>query len=349
MSLPATQPVSAERAANTYRAVQAVEPGRLVLTVLPIIEPGFGEVRVQVEVCGVCHTDAVTVEGAMPIEYPRVPGHEAVGRVDAVGDGVVGWTLGQRVGVGFLGGHCGTCVFCRHGNFVACVNQVNTGIHVDGGYAEMLVARASGLIAIPEELSSSEAAPLLCAGLTTFAALREGGARAGDLVAILGIGGLGHLAVQYARHMGFEVAAIARGEEKRALSLELGAHHFIDSTAGDPAEALLSLGGAKLVIATATNSDAMSALIPGLAPGGRMTIVGAGETPVAVNPVDLIFGQRSINGSLTGSSALAEDTVRFSVLQDIRARIEMVPLERAADGYARMMANEARFRIVLSM
>jgi propanol-preferring alcohol dehydrogenase len=347
---PTTSAAPTEAATVTsYRAVQVVAPGRLVLADLPIAEPRFGEVRVRVEACGICHTDAVTVEGAMPIEYPRVPGHEAVGRIDAVGDGVAGWEVGQRVGIGFLGGHCGVCFFCRRGNFVACVDQLSTGVQVDGGYAEMLIARASGLVAIPEQLSSVEAAPLLCAGLTTFAALRSAQAKPGDLVAILGIGGLGHLAVQYARHMGFEVVAIARGEDKRTLSMELGAHHYVDSTAGDPAEALRALGGAQLVVATVTSSDAMSAVLRGLGPGGQMTVVGAGDTALSLNPVDLVFGQSTVNGRLTGSSALAEDTVKFSVLQDIRARIETVPLERAADAYARMMANDARFRIVLSM
>lgn len=252
--------------ASTYRAVQATAPGQLELVELPIQEPPAGHVRIRVEACGVCHSDAATVEGVMPVEYPRVPGHELVGRIEALGEGVSGWELGQRVGVGFLGGHCNVCAFCRRGDFVNCTNQGWTGVHSDGGYAEVMIAKQTALAAIPEDLESVEAAPLLCAGLTTFEGLRDSGVRPGELVAVLGVGGLGHLGIQYARSMGLRVAAIARGEEKRALAEQLGAHHYIDSSATDPAVALQELGGAALVLATAANGDAMSATLGGLRP-----------------------------------------------------------------------------------
>ena len=237
---------------STYRAVQAVSRGRLELTEKTLHAPGPGKVRIRVEACGVCHSDSGTVETLFPIEWPRVPGHEVVGRIDALGSGVQGWMVGQRVGVGFLGGYCGYCEFCRNGDLVNCRNQEYTGIHHDGGYAEVMIAKASGLVSIPDDLSSVDAAPLLCAGLTTFSALRNAPAKAGDLVAVLGIGGLGHLGVQYARHMGFEVAAIARGADKAELAQKLGAHHYIDNAATDPAEALQALGGAKVVLITAS-------------------------------------------------------------------------------------------------
>src|SRR5712671_2234256 len=232
---------------STYRAVQAVSPGKLELTTLPVVEPPAGHVRVRVEACGVCHSDSATVEGVLPIEWPRVPGHEAVGRIDAIGEGVQGWTVGQRVGVGFLGGSCGYCEYCRDGDLVNCKNQSFTGVQQDGGYAESMIAKASGLMSVPDDLSSVDAAPLLCAGLTTFSALRNSSARAGDLVAILGVGGLGHLGVQYARRMGFEVVGIDRGAGDRAeLAKKLGAHHYIDSSSTDVAKALQALGGAQM-------------------------------------------------------------------------------------------------------
>jgi propanol-preferring alcohol dehydrogenase len=334
---------------ETYRAVQATEPGRLALTELPLPVPAAGEVRIRVEACGICHTDAATVEGVFPVAFPRVPGHEVVGRIDAVGAGVSTFGVGQRVGVGYLGGNCGHCARCRRGDFVGCLEQTMTGVQTDGGYAEVLIARESGLVAIPDELDSVDAAPLLCAGLTTFNALRDSGARAGDLVAILGVGGLGHLAVQFARRMGFRVVAIARGAEKGPLALELGAHHYIDSVATDAASELRRLGGAQFILATASSAPAMSALIPALSPGGRLHAVGVDSVPLEVAMTDLIFGERSLAGSLTGSSADNEDTLAFSVLQDIRATIEVVPLEQAPEAYARMLRNEARFRIVLDM
>src|SRR3984893_4834721 len=241
-------------AVSTYRAVHAVSPGRLELTEKTFRAPGPGQVRIRVEACGVCHSDSGTVEGLFPIEWPRVPGHEVVGRIDVLGPGVQGWVVGQRVGVGFLGGYCSYCEFCRNGELVNCRNQEYTGIHHDGGYAAMMIAAASGLVSIPDDLSSVDAAPLLCAGLTTFSALRNAPAKAGDLVAVLGIGGLGHLGLQYARHMGFEVAAIERGSDKAESAKKLGAHHYIDSTAGNPADALQALGGATVVLMTSSGA-----------------------------------------------------------------------------------------------
>src|SRR6516225_8225324 len=255
-------------AGSTYRAVQAVSRGRLELTERTLQAPGPGKVRIRVEACGVCHSDSGTVEALLPIEWPRVPGHEAVGRIDAVGSGVQGWAIGQRVGVGFLGGSCVYCAFCRSGDLVNCRNQEFTGIHHDGGYAEVMIAKASGLMSIPDSVSSADAAPLLYAGLTTFSALRNAPAKAGDLVAVLGIGGLGHLGVQYARHMGFEVAAIARGSNTAELAKKLGAHHYIDSSASDPAAALQALGGAKVILITASGGKTVAETFKGLRPGG---------------------------------------------------------------------------------
>lgn len=335
--------------AMTYRAVHAVSPGKLELTRKPLLDPGPGQVRIRVEACGVCHSDAATVEGVFPIDWPRVPGHEAVGTIDALGAGVAGWSVGQRVGVGFLGGSCGRCAFCRGGDLVNCVNQEFTGIQHDGGYAEMLIARASGLMAIPDDLSSVAAAPLLCAGLTTFSALRNAPAKAGDLVAILGIGGLGHLGVQYARRMGFEVVAIGRGDANRAFALQLGAHHYIDSAAEDIGQALRALGGAALVVTTASGGKTASQAMKGLRPRGRVIVLGASPEPVEASTSDLLFGGRSVEGALTGDPATGDTTLRFSALAGIAAMVETMPLERAAEAYARMMAGKARFRIVLTM
>src|SRR6266850_2139074 len=267
----------------TYRAVQAVSPGKLELTRKPLVDPGPGHVRIRVEACGVCHTDATTVEGVFPIAWPRVPGHEAVGVIDMLGAGVEGWTVGQRVGVGFLGGSCGRCEPCRGGDLVNCRNQEFTGVQHDGGYAEVLIARASGLMSIPDDLAAVDAAPLLCAGLTTFSALRNAPAKAGDLVAVLGIGGLGHLGVQYARHMGFEVAAIARGADKAELAKKLGAHHYIDSAAIDPAAALQALGGAKVVLVTASGGKTVAETFKGLRPGGVSGVVVALKDKIDVS------------------------------------------------------------------
>jgi propanol-preferring alcohol dehydrogenase len=287
------------------------------------------------------------VEGLFPIDWPRVPGHEAVGRIDALGSGVQGWAVGQRVGVGFLGGSCGYCEFCRNGDLVNCRNQEYTGIHRDGGYAEVMLARASGLISIPDGMSSVNAAPLLCAGLTTFNALRNSQAKAGELVAVLGIGGLGHLGVQYARRMGFEVAAIGRGGESAELAKKLGAHHYIDSTANDSAAALQELGGAKVILITASGGTTVATTFKGLRPGGVSIDVGVGPDPIEITSMDLIFGERKVTGSLTGTPATGDATLRFSALSGVAAMIETVPLEQAAAAYAKMMAGEARFRMVL--
>jgi propanol-preferring alcohol dehydrogenase len=332
---------------GTYTAVEVSAPNEFRVVERRIAEPGLGQVRIRVEACGVCHSDSATVEGLFPIDWPRVPGHEAVGRIDALGAGVPGWAVGQRVGVGFLGGSCGYCEFCRNGDLVNCRNQEYTGIHSDGGYAEVMIAKATGLVHIPDDLSSADAAPLLCAGLTTFNALRNAPARAGDLVAVLGIGGLGHLAVQYARHMGFEVVAIGRGTESAELAKKLGAHHYIDSAASDPAAALQALGGAKVVLITASGGKTIAATFKGLRPGGVSIDLGVGPEPIEITSMDLIFGERKVAGSLTGNPATGDATLRFSALSGVSAMIETVPLEQAAEAYARMIEGKARFRIVL--
>src|SRR5215475_2700652 len=332
---------------GTYTAVEVSRPSELRVVERPVAEPGPGQVRIRVEACGVCHSDSATVEGLFPIDWPRVPGHEAVGRIDALGPGVQGWAVGQRVGVGFLGGSCGYCEFCRNGDLVNCRNQEFTGVHSDGGYAEVMIAKATGLVRIPDDLSSADAAPLLCAGLTTFNALRNSPAKAGDLVAVLGIGGLGHLAVQYARRMGFEVAAISRGSNTAELARKLGAHHYIDSAATDPAPALQALGGAKVIVVTASGGKTIAETFKGLRPGGVSIDLGVGPDPVEVTSVDLIFGERKVAGSLTGNPAAGDATLRFSMLSGVSAMIETVPLEEAPAAYAKMMAGKARFRIVL--
>jgi propanol-preferring alcohol dehydrogenase len=334
---------------STYRAVQAVSPGRLELTRKTLQAPGPGKVRIRIEACGVCHSDAGTVEGLFPIEWPRVPGHEVIGRIDELGSDVQGWAVGQRVGVGFLGGSCGYCAYCRSGDLVNCRNQEYTGIHHDGGYAEVMIAKASGLVSVPDDLSSVDAAPLLCAGLTTFGALRNAPAKAGDLVAVLGIGGLGHLAVQYARHMGFEVVAIARGSDTAELAKKLGAHHYIDSVASDPAQALQALGGAKVILVTASGGKTTTATFKGLRPGGVSIVLGVGAEPIEVSDMDLTFGGRKLVGALTGDPATSDTTLRFSALSGVAAMIERVPLEEAAKAYKTMMSGKARFRIVLTM
>ena len=312
-------------------------------------DPGPGEVLVRVQACGVCHSDAFTIEGGVPgIEYPRVPGHEIAGRIEAVGEAVVPWTVGQRVGVGWFGGNCGHCDPCRRGDMISCVNGQVPGIAYDGGYADHVVVPQSALASIPDDLSAEDAAPLLCAGITTFNALRESGARAGDLVAVLGIGGLGHLGVQFARRMGFETVAIARGTDKEEQARALGAHHYVDSTGTEVADALQALGGATTILATVTAPAAMSAAVGGLRPRGRMVVVGASTDPMQIPPFALIPGSTGVVGHASGTSKDSEDTLRFSALQGIRPMIETYPLEQAAEGYARMMSGGARFRVVLT-
>jgi propanol-preferring alcohol dehydrogenase len=319
------------------------------MTIKSVVDPAPGYVRIRIEVCGVCHSDAATVEGSFPIEWPRVPGHEVVGLIDAIGEGVEGWIIGQRVGVGFLGGSCGHCIFCRGGDLINCKNQEFTGIQRDGGYAEVMIAKASGLIAIPNDLSSVNAAPLLCAGLTTFSALRDAPAKAGDLVAVLGIGGLGHLGLQYARQMGFEVVAIGRGSNKAELVKQLGAHHYIDSATTDVAQALQALGGASLVLATASGGKATADTMKGLRPRGRLIVLGVTPDPIALSSSELIFGTRSVEGELTGNPATGDATLKFSSLTGVAAMIETMPFEQAPEAYAHMMSGKARFRVVLTM
>src|SRR6202008_1161944 len=338
MSSSPTRGTTLKPMPGTYTAVEVSAPSQLRVVERRVAEPGPGQVRIRVEACGVCHSDSATVEGLFPIDWPRVPGHEVVGRIDALGSGVQGWAVGQRVGGGFLGGFCGYCEFCRNGDLVNCRNQEYTGIHHDGGYAEVMIAKASGLVSIPNELSSAAAAPLLCAGITTFNALRNAPAKAGDLVAVLGIGGLGHLGVQYARHMGFEVVAIARGTHTAELAKKLGAHHYIDSAAADPAEALQALGGAKVILITASGGKTVAATFKGLRPDGVSIDVGVGPEPIEITSPDLIFGQRKGAGSLTRTPATGDATLRFSALSGVAAMIETVPLDQAAAAYTKMMA-----------
>jgi D-arabinose 1-dehydrogenase-like Zn-dependent alcohol dehydrogenase len=333
------------------RAVQTAGPKRpLELVQREVPEPGAGEVRVRIEACGVCHSDYLTVEGHWPgISYPRVPGHEIAGSIDALGRDVPGWAVGDRVGIGWHGGHCGYCDSCRRGDFVTCrVAPKIPGISYDGGYADFLIAPAGALARIPDGLSAVEAAPLLCAGITTYNSLRNSGARPGDLVAVLGVGGLGHLGVQFAAKMGFETVAIARGKDKEALSRELGARHAIDSDSQDPAAELTRLGGAKVILATVTSGQAMTAVLGGLAVDGKLLIVGAPADPLQIPAGVLIGGRRSIAGWPSGTSIESEDTMKFAVLTGVRSRNEISPLERAADAYARMMSGKARFRVVLT-
>jgi D-arabinose 1-dehydrogenase-like Zn-dependent alcohol dehydrogenase len=338
-------------AAATMRAAQVPAPG----TAFGIVEreipsPGFREVRIQVQACGVCHSDAFTKEGYWPgIQYPRIPGHEVAGIVDEVGDGVSEWKKGQRVGVGWHGGHDGTCLECRRGDFRNCRNLQIPGISYDGGYQEYMVAPTSALVALPDSLSDVDAAPLLCAGITTYNALRHSGALPGDLVAVLGIGGLGHLGIQFANHFGYKVAAIGRGSEDAARTRELGASVYIDSTSTNAAEALQKLGGAKVILATAPSSKAMSALIDGLAPNGKLMVIGAAFEPIEVTPVQLISGSRTIQGWASGTPTDSEDTLRFAELSGVRAMIETYPLEKAEEAYARMMSGKAVYRVVLTM
>jgi len=316
-----------------------------------IPEPSSGHVRIKVEACGVCHSDSATKEGIWPgIQYPRVPGHEIGGIVDAVGQGVAGWTQGQRVGVGWHGGHCGYCDSCRRGEFVTCqISPQVPGIAYDGGYAEYMIAPAEAVAAMPDDLPADEAAPLLCAGITVYNPLRNSGARAGDLVAIQGIGGLGHLGIQCARRMGFRTVAIGRGGDKEPLARKLGAHEYVDTSAGAPAQALQKLGGARVILATAPDAKSISALIEGLAPGGKLVIVGAAPDPLSVSPLQVILSRRSIQGWPSGTAKDSEDALQFSALTGVRPMIERYPLEKAAEAYDQMISGRARFRAVLTV
>lgn len=336
---------------TSYRAMQITRPGTLELVKRETPAPGTGEVLIEVEACGICGADAADIEGADPtLQSPRVPGHEVVGRIAALGANTPSlWTLGQRVGVGRLGGHCNECAQCRQGHFQLCQNQPFVGATCDGGYAEMMLARSTGLVSIPDELSSEEAAPILCAGLATFNALKKSGAQAGDLVAIQGIGGLGHLAVQYARRMGFKVVAIGRGTDIASEALTLGAHVYIDTNTEEAVARLQAMGGAQVILTTITNSAAVSPLMPALAPRGRLLVVGVGKEPLTVLPGLLVAGERMVQGTITGTPFESEKTLDFSVLADVRPMIETMPLERAQDAYQRMMSGEVKFRMVLTM
>jgi D-arabinose 1-dehydrogenase-like Zn-dependent alcohol dehydrogenase len=334
----------------TMRVVQVSRPnGPFEIVERQVPEPGAGAVRIKVEACGVCHSDSFVKEGTFPgIQYPRVPGHEVAGVIDAVGPGVAGWTPGQRVGVGWNGGHCGYCEHCRRGDFFACVRGQVTGITFDGGYAEYLVAPASGVALMPASLPAVEAAPLMCAGVTTFNALRNSGARPGDVVAVLGLGGLGHLGVQYAAKMGFHTVGIARGKDKEGLARQLGAAVYIDNQAQDPAAELQKLGGARVILATATSGEAMSAVQGGLGVNGTLLIVGA-VASIQVSPMLLIMGCCSIKGWNSGTSIDSQDTLAFSARSGVRSMNETYPLERVSEGYDRMMSGKARFRVVLTI
>ncbi len=335
---------------TTYRAVEVTAPGVLRLVERPIPEPGPGQVRIRVEACGVCHTDAATVGGSYPgLTLPRVPGHEVVGVIEARGSDVSQWQLGQRVGVGFFGGEDRVCEPCRRGDIVHCLNPVTPGVTVDGGYAEVMIAEARGISAIPDDLASAEAAPLLCAGITTYNALRNAGLRGGDLVAVQGIGGLGHLGIQFARRMGFHTVAVGRGAEKATLAKNLGAHLYIDTAAEDAASVLQRMGGARAILATAPSGSAIGPLLSGLATRGRLIVVAVPPDPLQVSTVPLVFGGRGIYGSLAGTAIETEDALAFSVRENVRPMIETRPLEQAADAFARMMEGKARFRMVLTM
>src|SRR5437879_3336411 len=347
----ATLRVAVKPEAAPMKAAQISKPGAdFELIERKIPEPGAGQVRIKVQACGVCHSDVLTKEGLWPgIQYPRVPGHEVAGIIDEVGAGVSDWKTGQRVGVGWHGGQDGTCLACRRGDFRNCRNLKIPGISYDGGYQQYRVAPVEALAAIPESLGAAEAAPLLCAGITTFNALRHSGALPGDLVAVLGIGGLGHLGIQFANKFGYKVAAIGRGSENAALAKKLGASVYIDNKVTNAAEALQKLGGAQVILATAPSSKAMSEVINGLGPNGKLIVVGAAFDAIEVTPVQLISGSKSIQGWASGTAADAEDTLRFAELSGVRPMIETYSLEKAAEAYARMMSGNAQFRVVLTM
>ncbi|MYX97873.1 alcohol dehydrogenase catalytic domain-containing protein [Streptomyces sp. SID486] len=338
---------------STYRAAQVTAPdGTFELVEREIRQPGPGHVRIAVDACGVCHSDALFVSGALPdVSFPEVPGHEIAGRIEELGEGVRerGWSAGDRVAVGWFGGSCGFCKPCRAGDFVVCVNLKVPGWTYDGGFGEKVIAPVDALARIPEGLAASDAGPMACAGVTTFNGLRRSSARPGDLVAVLGLGGLGHLGVQYAVAMGFETVGIARGPEKADFAKQLGAHHYIDSTSATPvAEALQSLGGARAVLATAGNSEAITATVDGLAPRGELVVIGADSTPLGINPAQLLMAGRVVRGHPSGTSQEVEDTMAFSALHGIRPMTETVPLDDADEAYRKMLSGRARFRMVLT-
>jgi D-arabinose 1-dehydrogenase-like Zn-dependent alcohol dehydrogenase len=324
--------------------------GSLQLVNKQFPDPGPGQVRIRVQACGVCHSDSLTKEGHWPgIQYPRVPGHEIAGVLDAIGPDVPVFKVGQRVGLGWHGGHCNYCAPCRRGDFILCENQPISGINYDGGYADYVLAPANAIAVIPDDLNDADAGPLLCAGVTTFNALRNSGARTGDTVAILGIGGLGHLAIQYAAKAGYRTVAVARGQDKGPLAKQLGAHVYIDSTTQDPAKELQKIGGAHIILSTVTSAKALEWVIDGLAPAGKFILVGAPDGPVVLNPFPLLLGRRTVAGWPSGSGMDSEDTLNFSALAGVKPMIETYPIEKAEEAYARMMSGHARFRVVLKM
>lgn len=335
----------------TMKAVQVSKPhGDFEVVERPIPEPGKRQVRIKVEACGVCHSDALVKEGLWPgLPYPRIPGHEIAGRIDAVGPDVTQWKTGQRVGVGWHGGHCFVCDQCRRGDFILCQNEKVTSLHFDGGYAEYVIVPAEAVAAMPDDLAAEEAAPLMCAGITVFNSMRNAGVRAGDLVAVQGIGGLGHLGIQYARQMGFRTVAVGRGADKESLARKLGAHVYIDTAMEDAVAALQKLGGARLVVGTAPDSKAISGLVDGLAPGGKLLVIGVGADPLCFSGLQLILPRRTVQGWPSGTAMDSEDTLRFSALTGVRPMIERYPLEKAAEAYEQMMSGKARFRVVLTM
>lgn len=343
--------MAAKAAAGTMKAVQVPKPGadfQIVEREIP--SPGAGQVRIKVQACGVCHSDVLTKDGLWPgVEYPRVPGHEVAGVVDDVGQGVSAWKKGQRVGVGWHGGQDNTCRECRRGDFSHCRNVQVCGISYDGGYQEYMIAPVEALAAIPDGLKDVDAAPLLCAGITTYNSLRHSGALPGDVVAVQGVGGLGHLGIQYANKFGYDVVAIGRGSENAALAKKLGAHIYLDSQKANATEELQKLGGARVILATAPSSKAMSQLIDGLAPNGTLMVIGAGPDAIEVTPIQLIAGSRRIQGWWSGTPADSEDTLHFSEISGVRPMIETYPLEKAAEAYARMLSGNAQFRVVLTM
>ena len=333
------------------KAVQVAKAGgEFEIVERNIPEPGRGQVRIKVEACGICHSDVLVKDGLWPgLQYPRVPGHEIAGRIDAAGADVTKWNVGQRVGVGWHGGHCFVCEPCRRGDFILCENEKVTSIHHDGGYAEYVIARAEAVAAMPDDLPADAAAPLMCAGVTVFNPLRNSGARAGDLVAIQGIGGLGHLGIQCARQMGFRTVAIGRGQDKDALARKLGAHEYVDTAAGNPSEALTKLGGARVILATAPDTKAMSALVSGLTPGGKLIVVGVGPEPLQINLLEILLKRRNVQGWPSGTAMDSEDTLKFSALSGVRPMIEKYPLEKAKQAYEQMIIGRARFRVVITM
>ena len=334
---------------SKMQAVQVRKVGSLELVQVDIPEPGPRQVRIRVAACGVCHSDSLTVNQAFPwIQLPRTPGHEVAGVIDALGADVRPWTVGQRVGVGWHGGHCGYCVSCRKGDFVTCRNQKICGISYDGGYAQYMVAPTEALVSIPEELEAAEAGPLLCAGITVFNSLRHAGALPGDVVAVLGVGGLGHLAVQFAAKMGYKTVALARGADKAALAKQLGAHIYIDTASQDPAAELTKLGGARVILATASSSKATAAVLGGLGIDGRLVMLGVDTEPLSINSVPMIMARQSIQGWPSGQPSDSEETLAFSALTGIRAMIEILPLSQAPQAYERMMSGQARFRMVVT-